>query len=97
MKYHLVGGALAIAIAAVNPAAAQAPQVAVVHPPQPPAAGPGGVVTYPFNDPTPDDAYRDGDINRWELEQYEGPLPQALQGPSADGNRGGDDGGGDYQ
>ena len=42
---------------------------------------------YPFPAPTPRDAYREGLINRWELEQYEGPMPQALQGPSPDGSR----------
>jgi hypothetical protein len=29
----------------------------------------------------------DGLINRWEIERLEGPTPQALQGPSPDGNR----------
>jgi hypothetical protein len=48
---------------------------------------------YPILAPTPRDAYRDGTINRWQLEQLEGPLPTALQGPSPDGNRGGDGGG----
>jgi hypothetical protein len=40
--------------------------------------------------PTPDDAYRQGLINRWELEQIEGPLPQAMQGPSPDGGKSAD-------
>ena len=39
----------------------------------------------PFHAPTPWDAYRQGLINRWELERLEGPTPQALQGPSPDG------------
>lgn len=39
--------------------------------------------------PTPVDAYRTGLINRWELERLEGPMPQALQGPSPDGSKGG--------
>ena len=43
---------------------------------------------YHFNAPTPEDAYRDGQINRWQYEQIEGPLPQALQGPSPNGSRG---------
>jgi hypothetical protein len=38
---------------------------------------------------TPDDAYRQGLINRWELERLTGPVPQAVQGPSPDGNKGG--------
>jgi len=50
---------------------------------------------YPFPAPTPEDAYRDGIINRWQYEQLVGPLPQAVQGPSPNGNRGGDGGGGD--
>ena len=49
---------------------------------------------YSFNAPTPDDAYRQGLINRWELERFVGPLPQALQGPSVNGERGSNDGGG---
>jgi hypothetical protein len=36
---------------------------------------------------TPNDAYKEGLINRWELERWEGPTPQALQGPSPDGSR----------
>jgi hypothetical protein len=43
--------------------------------------------SYRFNAPTPEDAYREGLINRWELEQLEGPTPQALQGPSPNGGR----------
>jgi hypothetical protein len=43
---------------------------------------------YRFNAATPEDAYRDGLINRWELEQLEGPTPQAMQGPSPNGNKG---------
>ena len=42
----------------------------------------------------PEDAYRDGLINRWELEQYAGPVPQALQGPAVNGNKGMQTGGG---
>ena len=33
----------------------------------------------------PWDAYRQGLVNRWELEQLQGPVPQALQGPSRTG------------
>ena len=43
---------------------------------------------YPFPGVSPEDAYRDGLINRWQLEQYEGPTPQALQGPNPSGNKG---------
>jgi len=33
-----------------------------------------------FNAPTPRDAYRQGLINRWELEQLTGPEPQRCKG-----------------
>ena len=64
-------------------------------PPQwPSAAYPGSAwQAYRIQAPTPEDAYRDGTINRWQLEQLAGPLPEALQGPSVDGNRAGDGGG----
>lgn len=42
---------------------------------------------YRFVAPSPEDAYRQGLINRWELEQLEGPTPQALQGPSPNGDK----------
>jgi hypothetical protein len=59
-----------------------------------PSAMAGGTYKpYPFPAPTPRDAYREGLINRWKLEQLEGPLPAAMQGPSPDGTRGGDGGG----
>jgi hypothetical protein len=55
-------------------------------PQQSPSAGyPGAYQPYPFQAPTPEDAYRERLINRWQLEQYEGPTPQALQGPSPNG------------
>ena len=89
---------LAVAGAAIiSPVRAQVPSPFAASLQQPPAAyyGYGNVYQpYPFPAPTPRDAYRDGLINRWQLEQLEGPLPQALQGPSPDGNRGGDGGGG---
>jgi hypothetical protein len=53
--------------------------------PQPPPATYAGPYSYRLNALTPDDAYRKGLINRWELEQLVGPTPQALQGPSANG------------
>src|SRR3954452_7616500 len=82
----------------ISPVQAQVPQLAAVPPQGPPLAyyGYGKVYRpYPFPAPTPEDAYRDGLINRWQLEQLTGPLPQALQGPSPNGSRGGDSGGGD--
>jgi hypothetical protein len=84
MKYLLVGVTAAIAIAVTVPVWAQSP--ALVVPQAAPAA------PYPLNAPTPDDAYRQGLINRWELEQLVGPTPQALQGPSPNGSRGFDPG-----
>jgi len=84
MKHHLIGLAAAITIAAIGPAWAQVSPLGV---PQPSATYPGSYQRYPFPDVTPGDAYRDGLINRWQLQQYEGPTPQALQGPSPDGSR----------
>jgi hypothetical protein len=74
----------------ITPVQAQPPSAAVAPPQLPPAAYSGGThQSYPFPAPTPEDAYRAGLINRWEYEQFVGPLPQALQGPSVDGTRGG--------
>jgi hypothetical protein len=89
-------GTLAITAATlISSVQAQTPSLAAVPPQGPPAAYSGSTYQpYPILAPTPRDAYRDGTINRWELEQLEGPLPQALQGPSVDGNRGGDGGSG---
>lgn len=89
MKYLLIGVAAAAIITTIGPVSAQvrpygAPQ------PWPPAYL---AQSYPFPALTPEDAYRQGLINRWQLEQYAGPLPQALQGPSVDGTKGSQDGG----
>ncbi len=89
MKHRLIGITVAaIAIAAIGPVWAQVPTPGTQQP-QLATAPP-----YPLNAPTPRDAYRDGQINRWELERLAGPVPQALQGPSVDGNRGNSGGGG---
>src|SRR3954447_24350306 len=80
----------------ISPVRAQVPQLAAVPPQELPPAyyGYGNVYhPYPFPAPTPEDAYRDGTINRWQLEQLVGPLPSAIQGPSPNGKGG--DGGGD--
>jgi hypothetical protein len=84
----------AAAMSGVNPVLAQTPWPAAAPPqwPWPQSASAGVAQPYPFPAPTPWDAYRQGLINRWELERYEGPTPQALQGPSPDG---GNQGGGD--
>jgi hypothetical protein len=83
MKHFLIGVTLAATVVTtIGPAWAQAP--AWVQPPWSPAVYPG-TYQYPFAAPTPRDAYRQGLINRWELERFEGPTPQALQGPSPDG------------
>lgn len=86
MKHLVIGITAAITIAAIGQAWAQVP------PPGPQLAqwaSPG----YPLNAPTPEDAYRQGLINRWELERLTGPLPPAMQGPSVNGEKGGQDGG----
>lgn len=85
---HLLIGAAAMAIAGIGPVWAQIPAQATPQP-GPPAAYPGAYQPYPFPGVAPRDAYRMGLINRWQLEQAEGPTPQALQGPSPDGGRGG--------
>ena len=92
MKHFLIG-ALAVTVASVSPVGAQAPSPAAALWQRPQAANVGSTAQpYPFPSVTPSDAYKQGLINRWELEQYEGPTPQALQGPSPDG---GNQGGGD--
>lgn len=87
MKHLLIGIVAALTMAAIGPGWAQVPppgpQQALLPPP----------ASYPLNAPTPRDAYREGLLSRWELEQLTGPEPQALQGPSVDG-RNGDNGGG---
>ena len=88
MKHLLIGITAAITVAAIGQVWAQVPSPGTQQAQLPPPA------LYPLNAPTPRDAYRQGLINRWELEQLTGPEPQALQGPSVDGERGNNDGGG---
>src|SRR3954468_7048219 len=99
MRHLFMRGMLAVAGASIiSPVGAQAPSPAAAPPSWPPPAyyAYGNVYRpYPFPAPTPKDAYRDRLINRWQLEQLTGPTPQALQGPSPNGSRGGDGGGGD--
>ena len=88
MKHLTIGITAAITLAAIGQAGAQVPWPGTQQAQwAPPAA-------YPLNAPTPRDAYREGLINRWELEQLAGPEPQALQGPPVDGFRNGDGDGG---
>ena len=96
MKHLLIGITAAITIAATGQVWAQVPSPGTQQAQwAPPAPYPFNAPTlYPFNAPTPRDAYREGQINRWELERLVGPEPQALQGPSVDGDRGSGDGGG---
>ena len=87
-------GTLAVTAATIiSPVQAQVPGPLAAPPPRPPVAYSGSSFPYPFPAPTPEDAYKEGLINRWKYEQLEGPLPSAMQGPSPDGSRGG--GGGD--
>jgi len=86
MRYLLIGSMTALTVI-INPVWAQAPPPGTYQPQWPP--GPSNSYSYPFAAPTPSDAYRDKLINRWQLEQLEGPLPPALQGPSPNGGRGG--------
>jgi hypothetical protein len=94
MKHLVIGIAAAITIAAIGPASAQVPPPPVVQQVQ--YAAPPGWPGYPLNAVTPEDAYRQHLINRWDYERLEGPLPQALQGPSANGE-GSDSAGGSRQ
>ena len=93
MKPLLIGITAAIAIAAIGQVWAQVPAPATQPAQWAPAPYPPPA-PYPLNAPTPRDAYREGLLNRWEFEQLAGPEPQALQGPSVDGNRNGDGDGG---
>ena len=90
MRRALIGITLAGAVASIfSPARAQSPWPAAVAPqwPWPQAASAEVFQPYPFSvAPTPSDAYRQGLINRWELERFEGPTTQALQGPSPEGS-----------
>ena len=90
IRQYSIGIAFAVTAALVGPVRAQSLWQAPAQPYGPP---PAASRIYPFPAPTPSDAYRRGLINRWELEQYEGPTPQALQGPSPNG-RGASGGGG---
>jgi hypothetical protein len=93
MRYFLIGVACAVAAAGVtNPVRAQVPAAPAV--PAQLSQAYSGIYPYPFPGVTPRDAYREGSVNRWEFERIEGPLPAAMQGPSVDGNRGGDGGDG---
>ena len=85
MRYVLIGITAAATLAVVGPLSAQVPPTGARQP------WPAGIYLaqrYPFPGVSPEDAYRDGLINRWQLEQYEGPTPQALQGPNPSGNKG---------
>lgn len=97
MKHLLIGAAAAATIAVSAPLWAQVPPPGVPQPwppatypvqPQPWPPATYLAQRYPFPGVSPEDAYNDGIINRWQLEQYEGPTPQALQGPNPSGNKG---------
>lgn len=79
MKFLLVTTAIAgVAFTACAPA--QSP---------PYRAQPGPYTPAYYGALTPEDAYRSALIDRWQLEQFAGPTPQALQGPSVNSNRSG--------
>ena len=81
----LIGITAAATVALIGPLSAQVPPPGARQP-WPTAAYPAQ--RYPFPSVSPEDAYRDGLINRWQLEQYEGPTAQAMQGPNPSGNKG---------
>jgi hypothetical protein len=88
MRHLLIGVTAAASVALIGPVSAQVP------PPAAPTAAAYPAQRYPFSSVTPEDAYSAGLINRWQLEQYQGPTAQALQGPSPDGGNRGSGGGG---
>src|SRR4051794_4289664 len=97
MRHLLTCVTLAVTAATIiSSAQAQIASPVAATPPRPPVAYPGSSFPYPFPAPTPEDAYREGLINRWNYEQLVGPLPAAMQGPSPDGSRGGDGDGGSF-
>ena len=88
MRHSLIVVTVAGALTSIlTPARAQVPSPpATPQWPWPQQAYGGTYQPAPLlNAPTPGDAYKQGLINRWELEQLEGPTPQALQGPSPNG------------
>ena len=85
MRYLLTGVAAAATMAVIGPVWAQVPPPGAAQL-RPPAAY--LAQRYPFRGLAPEDAYREGLINRWELERFEGPTAQAMQGPSVDGSKG---------
>jgi hypothetical protein len=88
MRHLLIGVTAVATLVVIAPVWAQVPR--------PWAPGPTAAYStqpYPFPSVTPEDAYREGLINRWELEQFAGPTPQAMQGPSVDGSKGSSSGG----
>ena len=85
MRRFLISIAAIAVLAIIKPVVAQQAPPPVPAQPQWPAAG--YVYPYRINAATPMDAYRQGLITRWELERLEGPMPQALQGPSVDGSK----------
>ena len=85
MRHLLIGVMAAATMAVIGSAGAQVTPPVAAQPSWPPAAY--SVQRYPFPSTTPEDAYRAGLINRFELERLQGPTPPALQGPSANGDR----------
>ena len=84
MRHFVIGAVAAFAIA--SPAVAQVPYSRFPQPAAPTAAYYGS--SWGSVAPTPEDAYRQGLISRWDLERLEGPLPQALQGPNPNSTKG---------
>jgi hypothetical protein len=97
MRHLLSGIAVVITLAIIASGPVWAQALLAVQPQSPPAPSYSYPLnapsdSYPLNALTPNDAYKQGLINRWELERLDGPTPQALQGPSPDGTRGAEPG-----
>lgn len=86
MRYFLLSVAAVFSV--ISPIQAQVPYSGSSRPPPPYLSAGPDVSGWGAIAPTPDDAYRDGLINRYDLERAEGPLPPALQGPSVNGTKG---------
>ena len=91
MKFPLVPTAIACVLSIVFTACEQAPSLYTAQPGQN-AQGSNAQsnAQWSYVSLTPEDAYRTGQISRWQLEQLTGPTPQALQGPSPNSDKNGE-------
>ena len=84
MRYLLIGAAAAAAVI-TGPVRAQAQPPGTYQAQLPQAAYPNRHPLLALQCPDGGGCLSRGLINRWQYEQIDGPLPQALQGPSPNG------------